>query len=215
MKYRLIVLSASGLGREYFHLAKKMVENNHSVEWEPFGFLDDRPGILDGKKLAGTPILDTIENYMPKSNDRFICAMGSPSERQRYVKIIRDKGGIFTKIISPKAQTCSGRKLGRGVVICGNALISCDVDIGGHTFINNNTTVGHDTQIGRCCHIGGHVFIGGNNRIGKWVTIHPSATILPGLKIGDEAVIGAGSVVTKDVKKGETVFGVPARVVRY
>ncbi len=45
--------------------------------------------------------------------------------------------------------------------------------------------------------------------------IHPSATILPGLNIGDEAVIGAGSVVLNDVKEGDTVFGVPARVVKY
>ncbi len=215
MGMRLLILSASGLGREYFHLAKSMAKNDASIEWDPYGFLDDRPGILDGKSLEGTPILDTIENYKPKNNDRFICAMGNPSERQRYAKIIMDKGGVFTKLISPKASTCSGRKLRRGVVICGNALISCDVIIRAHTFINNNTTIGHDTQIGRCCHIGGHVFIGGNARIGHRVTVHPSATILPGINIGDDAVIGAGSVVIRDVKKGDTVFGVPARVVQY
>ncbi len=215
MKHRLIILSASGLGREYFHLAKAVAKNKPSTEWEPYGFLDDRPQILEGKILEGTPILDTIENYSPQENDRFICAMGDPSERQRYVRIILDKGGIFTKIISHKASTCSGRKLRRGVVVCGNALISCDVTVGEHTFINNNTTIGHDTEIGRFCHIGGHVFIGGNTKIGSKVIIHPSATVLPGVNIADRAIIGAGSVVIRNVAEGETVFGVPATVVRY
>jgi sugar O-acyltransferase (sialic acid O-acetyltransferase NeuD family) len=215
MKHRLIILSASGLGREYFHLAKAIAKNNPSTVWEPYGFLDDRTGILEGKNLEGTPILDTIENYTPKENDRFVCAIGDPSERHRYFKIIFDKGGIFARIISPQASICSGRKIGRGVVICSNALISCDVVVGAHTFINNHTTVGHDVEVGRFCHIGGHVFIGGNTRIGNRVVIHPGATILPGLNIGNRAVIGAGSVVVKDVKEGDTVFGVPARVVQY
>ena len=215
MKHRLIILSASGLGREYFHLAKAIAKQKPSTKWEPYGFLDDRPKILEGKNLAGTPILDTIENYIPQENDRFICAMGNPAERQRYVKIIKDKGGVFTKIISLKASTCPGRNLRKGVVVCGNALISCDVTVGAHTFINNNTTIGHDTEIGQFCHIGGHVFIGGNTRIGNQVIIHPSATVLPGVNIADHAVIGAGSVVIRDVKEGETVFGVPAAAVRY
>jgi len=215
MKRNLIILSAGGLGREYYHLAKAVAKNRPSVTWEPYGFLDDRPGVLDGKNLEGTPILDTIENYIPKENDRFICAMGDPLERQRYAQMILDKGGVFCKIVSHGASICSGRRLRRGVVVCNNALVSCDVTVGAHTFINNNTTIGHDVEIGRFCHVGGHVFVGGNARIGDRVIIHPSATILPGITIGDEAVIGAGSVVINDVKVGCTVFGVPARVVVY
>jgi acetyltransferase-like isoleucine patch superfamily enzyme len=39
-------------------------------------------------------------------------------------------------------------------------------------------------------------------------------TIVSGVKIGKNARIGAGSVVIRDVKKGETVFGNPAQVVK-
>lgn len=54
------------------------------------------------------------------------------------------------------------------------------------------------TKIGRI-KIGDHVFIGANT------------TILPGVTIGDSAVVGAGSVVTHDVPEGVVVAGVPAR----
>lgn len=55
-------------------------------------------------------------------------------------------------------------------------------------------------EFGRPVHIGRNVWIGGG------------AIILPGVSIGDDALIGAGSVVTRDVPAGCTAFGNPARV---
>jgi len=55
-------------------------------------------------------------------------------------------------------------------------------------------------EFGRSVHIGRNVWIGGG------------AIILPGVSIGDDAVIGAGSVVTRDIPVGCTAFGNPARV---
>src|SRR5499427_976704 len=49
-------------------------------------------------------------------------------------------------------------------------------------------------------------------RIGRNVWIGASAIILPGVSIGDDAVVGAGSVVTRDVPAGATAVGNPARV---
>jgi maltose O-acetyltransferase len=54
-------------------------------------------------------------------------------------------------------------------------------------------------EFGRPIHIGRNVWIGGG------------AIILPGVTIGDDALIGAGSVVTRDVAPGATVAGNPAR----
>jgi maltose O-acetyltransferase len=50
-------------------------------------------------------------------------------------------------------------------------------------------------------------------RIGRNVWIGAGALILPGVTVGDDALIGAGSVVTRDVPPGVTVVGNPARVV--
>lgn len=55
-------------------------------------------------------------------------------------------------------------------------------------------------EFGRPIHIGRNVWVGGG------------AIILPGVTVGDDAVIGAGSVVTRDVPAGATVVGNPARV---
>lgn len=50
--------------------------------------------------------------------------------------------------------------------------------------------------------------------IGKNVWIGSHATILPGVKIGDNAVVAAGAVVTKDVEANAIVAGVPARFLK-
>jgi len=55
-------------------------------------------------------------------------------------------------------------------------------------------------EFGRPIHIGRNVWIGGG------------AIILPGITVGDDAIIGAGSVVTRNVPPGATVVGNPARV---
>ena len=49
--------------------------------------------------------------------------------------------------------------------------------------------------------------------IRKGASIGSSVTILCGISIGENAIVGAGAVVTKDVAPNETVAGVPARVV--
>jgi acetyltransferase-like isoleucine patch superfamily enzyme len=50
--------------------------------------------------------------------------------------------------------------------------------------------------------------------IGERVWIGANCTILPGVTIGDQAVIGAGAVVTKNIPARSVAMGVPARVVR-
>ncbi|MDZ5610832.1 sugar O-acetyltransferase [Bacillus pseudomycoides] len=50
--------------------------------------------------------------------------------------------------------------------------------------------------------------------IGENVWIGSSSTILPGVTVGDNSVVAAGAVVTKDVPKNAVVAGVPARVVK-
>jgi maltose O-acetyltransferase len=104
-------------------------------------------------------------------------------------------------------------RIGAGVFLNFNCIILDVVEVS----IGDDTQIGPAVQIltadhprdpaerlaglewGRPVHIGRNVWIGGG------------AIILPGISVGDDAVIGAGSVVTKDVAPGATVVGNPAR----
>ena len=54
----------------------------------------------------------------------------------------------------------------------------------------------------------------GGPRVRRGARIGANATLLPGLEIGEDALVAAGSVVTRDVPPGVVVAGNPARVVR-
>lgn len=80
-----------------------------------------------------------------------------------------------------------------------------DVSIGPEATI---LTLGHDPQSPDFCDKGGDVIIG--DRV--WIAYR--AIILPGVTIGEGAVVGAGSVVTRDVEPYTIVAGNPARVIK-
>jgi acetyltransferase-like isoleucine patch superfamily enzyme len=85
--------------------------------------------------------------------------------------------------------------------------IGADTMIGAHSYIitENHGTQRKDIPYARQGYVGADIIIGKN----VWLGCH--ATILPGVTIGDNAIIGAGAVVTKNVPSGETWAGVPAR----
>ncbi len=215
MTISLLIISAGGLGREYYHLAHAINRGTEVAQWEHISLLDDRPGVLSGNRLERALVRWNPDTYTPCSNDRFVCAIGDPMERERYSDVIAGKGGVFEKLRAPSAMVTAWQDIKPGTVISHYSLVSCDTEIGCHCFINCHVVLGHDVRVGDYCHIGTGVHVGGNVIIGNRVTIHPNATILPGVEIGDNAVIGAGSVVIRRVKAGETVFGVPASVVHF
>ncbi|MDB5439935.1 MAG: bacterial transferase hexapeptide family protein [Caulobacteraceae bacterium] len=108
-----------------------------------------------------------------------------------------------------------------------------NIRVGTKVFINQNCTlydiggieIGHEVMIGPNCSLltSGHaldpvqrraVWVAKPITIGRNVWLAAGVTVLGGVSIGENSVIGAGSVVTKDVPAGVLAVGSPARVVR-
>ena len=103
-------------------------------------------------------------------------------------------------------------KLGKGVMIMNNCLMMArgGITIDDHAMvaanaqlISNNHDL-HDRMLLTCKPV----------HIGKDVWIGAGATILPGVTVGDNAVVAAGAVVTKDVAPNTIVGGNPAKLIR-
>jgi acetyltransferase-like isoleucine patch superfamily enzyme len=121
-----------------------------------------------------------------------------------------------------------GAMIGKNCNIGKGVYIDSDVKIGDNCKIQNFASIYKGVKIGNDVFVGPHVcftndlypraFIWNEERlvdtfIEDGVSIGANATIIAGIRIGKYAMIGAGSVVTKDVKDFSLVIGNPARVV--
>ncbi len=77
--------------------------------------------------------------------------------------------------------------------------------------IDNLVHIAHNVVVGPDCVVIAHAMIGGSVRLGPRAWIAPAASILNGLEIGADAVVGLGAVVVKSVAPGAVVKGNPAR----
>jgi acetyltransferase-like isoleucine patch superfamily enzyme len=83
-----------------------------------------------------------------------------------------------------------------------------------YCILGSNCSVDHDGVIGEGVHVMGGAAIAGGVMIGNYSTIATNATVLPKIRIGQNSVVGAGAVVTKDVSDNVVVVGNPAKVIR-
>lgn len=204
----LLIIGARGFGREVYNLAVDVM--NTFGEFKIKGFLDDNPYLLAGIK-GYPPIIDSVENYWPAMEDIFVCALGDIESKQKYVKMVTEKGGAFINLIHPKSIIRQNTQFGTGCIVQPLTLVSNEVFVGDFVTILAHSIIGHDSRIGNWCHLGALVFLGGFVTIADNVTIHTRATILPGLTISINSTVGAGSVVIRDVEPGITIFGNPAK----
>jgi sugar O-acyltransferase (sialic acid O-acetyltransferase NeuD family) len=203
----LLIIGARGFGREIYNLALSC--KGFGSEFNVKGFLDDKPGALDG--LTGYPqILGPVETYKVQDDDVFVCALGLPKSKKHYVDIILEKRGMFYTLIHPTAIISQNTVIDQGAVIQANAFVSSEVQIGAFVALQPFCVIGHDAQIGSFSHLNAYAFMGGYANCGVGVTLHTGSKVLPHKSVGDWATVGAGSIVMRNVKPDMTVFGMPA-----
>ena len=208
----LLIIGARGWGREIYSLAMNCI--GYKTVFDIKGFLDDKADALDG--LSGYPsIIDSVENYKPQTDDVFICALGDAQWKKYYAEIMLAKGANFISLIHNKAYIGNNTKLGVGCIVSKDVCISCDVSIGNFVTFQRLSDIGHDAKIGNYCHLGSASFMGGYAQIGEETTIQTKGIVLPHIIIGDKCLVGAGAVVIKKVKDGQTVYGNPAKLLKY
>lgn len=112
----------------------------------------------------------------------------------------------------PSAVISRYATVSAGTLAVAGSIVNAGANVGKGVILNTGCSVDHDCRVADFVHISPGARLAGNVSIGARSWIGIGAVVREGVMIGEDVTVAAGAVVTKDVPNGQTVAGVPARL---
>jgi sugar O-acyltransferase (sialic acid O-acetyltransferase NeuD family) len=209
------IVGAGGFGREVAPLVNTMPS---IIDQDSFRiiFVVDNP---KDQTINGYDVVSR-ESFLNMEGDKFFnIAIADSKHRQEISEHLISAGITPFTISALNAVNLSHNTIGQGAVLCPFTTITANAKIGDFFHANIYSYVAHDCVIGNFVtfapnvHCNGRVVIEDHAYIGTGAIIREGSPDRP-IVIGEGAVVGMGSVVTKSVAPYTTVFGNPAKPMR-
>jgi sugar O-acyltransferase (sialic acid O-acetyltransferase NeuD family) len=206
----VIIVGASGFGRELLQYLRDTMKVRPDLSVR--GFLDD-----DASKLAperersGSDVLGSTRGYRIQTDDRFLIAVGDPAVRQIIFRRLEERGAQFLTLIHPRSYVAETARIEPGCIIAPFATVGSFARLGQNTLLNLYATAGHDAEIGSHCVFSPYSIANGGSFVGDRVFLGMSAVTAPGVRIGSDSKIAAGSIAYRDAAERSLVSGNPAK----
>jgi sugar O-acyltransferase (sialic acid O-acetyltransferase NeuD family) len=202
---KVYVYGAGGLGRDIIELAEAELDKK---EYEVAGFIDDNKAtqnlLILGYKVFSVASI-AKDSYI-------VLAFGDPLIKKKIKKKIKLFGFKSLSIISKDAFISRTANIEEGVIIYPNSVIGSNTILRKDVLICGNVSIGHDVVIEEDSSISFNSSIGGFSKIGMGVYVGSGSHIRDEIEIGNNSLVGMGSVVIKSVESKKIVFGNPAQI---
>lgn len=207
----IIIIGAGDFTKKVIRLIQQ--ENVYRIA----GYVNpDDCGEIFGVKYLGTD-MDVLRMFIRNPGNAVLGLAGNMKIRDRRDEIISKLKGInfnFPVIKSGDAIIDKSVVMNEGVLIFNGAYIDFEVKIGKYSVINLFSLIGHNVEIGKNTIVSPKCAVGGGTIIGDNCFIGMHSTINPYLKITDDVIIGAGSMVTHDIPESGTYAGNPVKKIK-
>jgi sugar O-acyltransferase (sialic acid O-acetyltransferase NeuD family) len=173
-------------------------------------------GVRERIDLLGYPVktYDSLDHFEPEKGCSYIIGTPSP-QKYRLIEEMKEKYSLsFSTLIHPTVTVGSHVHIGEGVTINVQTVIGPNAYLDDFCFLNRCCSLGHEAKIGKYTLLSPGVTVGGATHIADKCSLGMNAIIFDGLYIGDWAIIGAGSLVNKDMPRGVIAYGAPAKIIR-
>jgi sugar O-acyltransferase (sialic acid O-acetyltransferase NeuD family) len=155
-------------------------------------------------------VVGDIASSEIRRGSQFIVACGSNTLRFHESESLLAQGASLQSVCHPAAIVSPSARIGPGSAVLAGAIIGPRATLGRGVIINHAASVDHDCWIGDYSNVSPGARFGGCVTTGPRTFVGLNASVLQGLRIGSDATVGAGAVVTQRVEEGTTVVGIPA-----
>lgn len=147
---------------------------------------------------------------------RGLAAIGGSRGRDRLAaqRLFSARGLQLEPLVHPDASVCTTASLGAGTQVLAQAVVAADAVVGAACILNHKASVDHECRVGDGVHLAPGATLCGLVTLHAHVMVGVGAVVLPRLTIGENSIVGAGAVVTRDVPPDAIVVGNPARLLR-
>jgi sugar O-acyltransferase (sialic acid O-acetyltransferase NeuD family) len=204
----MLIIGAKGFAKEvledlYLNYSEQEIVFYDDVSSGLPEYLYDKYKILK----TSNEVIEHFQTY----DTSFTIGIGNPLLRKKMYEKFINLGGNLVSTISKFSNIGSfGNTISHGCNIMSGTIITNDISIGIGCLINLNCTIGHNSIIGDFVEMSPGVHVSGHCNIGSYCNIGTNATLLPKVTLGKNVIVGAGSVVIKDVPDNCLVVGAPA-----
>ncbi len=182
-------------------------------------------GIIDSIKEIGTEIYgykvigrqkDINELRIRFNFDGVVIAIGDNFSRYKVYTELKSISQIldFPNAIHPTVIIGNNVTLGEGIVAMAGVIINPGAILGCCTFFATGAQIEHDCVIGEFASVSAGTVLGGHVKIGEYSALTLNVTVMDRVTIGKNTVIGAASLVLKDVPDNVLAFGNPIEIKR-
>lgn len=199
-----IIMGAGDFGREVYEFHK-------FVGVEVAGFFDEK---AEATHLRKKPIYNSLKDIKKTDEVCFIAGTGNAQINKKFFNMIILKNLKLAEPLICDSYVGENTKIGKGVVVCPKSVLTCDINIGDFSIINYGCTIGHDCLIGKFCVISPNCSLSGYTTIENEVFLGTSVATIPKVNISKNIVIGASSLVTKNLTENGTYVGIPAKRIK-
>ncbi|HEF4759231.1 TPA: NeuD/PglB/VioB family sugar acetyltransferase [Pseudomonas putida] len=140
-----------------------------------------------------------------------ISASGNNLKRAEHVAWLEGNGLPVATLISSFATIGVGAQIAVGSFVAHHAHVGPMATIGAGCIINTGAVVEHECAIGAFTHVSVNSVVAGRSSVGNRCFIGAGATVIDGINLANDIVLGAGGCATRDLDTGGVYVGVPAK----
>jgi sugar O-acyltransferase (sialic acid O-acetyltransferase NeuD family) len=160
-------------------------------------------------KLPVVPF-EELEQHYPPSDYYLFAPIADNKLREKIYKEGIEKGYKFISYISPNCTNYAS-SIGENCFILEDNTLQPFTTIGNNVVLWSGNHIGHHSIIEDNVFFTSHVVMSGHCHIKKGAFLGVNSTLRDGITIGENSIIGMGSLVTKSVPNNETWIGSPAK----